>query len=290
MGERVTFKFEKLGDVESAQGFVESVFRLRKATNNPKLVYRGHGSIEYRLKPTIGRSHSYAGRTKTFAPEDEKDLLHRFRRRAYPHFQRHLPAGEALFIGRHYGLPTRILDWTANALYGLYFACISRKDEDGVVWAMRQGPSGMNPYDVAHLETEHNLVNWLAGDGIDEPLGKKTEDWVKVVYPIFNSPRIVAQDGTFTFHSNPWRALEDYRGVEFWKQRTDIEALYHWRVKATNKPAVIEDLSGLGITHRLVFPDLDGIARSIWETDVLWHEDKARQKVAHSGPKSEPAG
>lgn len=78
-------------------------------------------------------------------------------------------------------------------------------------------------------------------------------------------------------HSNPWRALEEYEGVEFWRQRTDIAALFCWRVEAASKGRIIADLSGLGITHRIVFPDLDGIARSIWETDVLWHPDSGGQ-------------
>ena len=274
---RVTFTFRRLGSVKSARHFIESVFHLRQATNNPKLVYRGHGDLTYRLLPSVGREARYASRKKLFSRTDEIDLLHRFRRRAYPHFGRSLSAGEALFIGRHHGLPTRLLDWTANALYGLYFACITKEKKDGAVWAMQQWPSALNPFEIASLESEEELANQYEGDKPDVPLGTQTHDWVKVVYPIFNSPRITAQDGTFTFHSNPWRALEDYKGVEFWSQRTDIAALYCWRVKAASKARIIADLSGLGITHRLVFPDLDGIARSIWETDVLWHGDKARR-------------
>jgi hypothetical protein len=271
MTERFTFAFKDCGSVKSAQAFVESVFRLRDKINNEKLVYRGHGSTTYLLRPTIGRPHTYAGRTKTFSDCDERDLLHRFRRRAYPHFERSLSAGEALFIGRHYGLPSRILDWTANALYGLYFACISREKEPGIVWAMRQRPSALDPYDIAGYKSEDELFDAFLGDKRNTKLSTRTDDWVKVVYPIFNTPRIVAQDGTFTFHSNPWRALEQYRGVEFWSARTDIAALYSWRVEAKSKPRLIADLSGLGVTHRIVFPDLDGIARSLWETDVLWH-------------------
>ena len=32
----------------------------------------------------------------------------------------------------------------------------------------------------------------------------------------------------------------------------------------------LRELSGLGITRRTAFPDLDGVARSLWETQVLW--------------------
>jgi hypothetical protein len=51
--------------------------------------------------------------------------------------------------------------------------------------------------------------------------------------------------------------------------------LYCWSIDRRHKPKLIADLSGLGITHRMVFPDLDGLARSIWETEVLWRSDSA---------------
>jgi hypothetical protein len=50
----------------------------------------------------------------------------------------------------------------------------------------------------------------------------------------------------------------------------DIERLYWWCVLMQNKIPIIRELSGLGITHRTVYPDLDGIAKILWETEVLW--------------------
>ena len=35
---------------------------------------------------------------------------------------------------QHYGLPTRILDITANTLVALYFAVSENEDKDGVVY------------------------------------------------------------------------------------------------------------------------------------------------------------
>jgi hypothetical protein len=43
-----------------------------------------------------------------------------------------------LYVGRHYGLPTRCVDWTSNPLTGLFFACRRKFDEDGVVWWMNE--------------------------------------------------------------------------------------------------------------------------------------------------------
>jgi hypothetical protein len=41
-----------------------------------------------------------------------------------------------LFVGRHYGLPTRCVDWTSNCLKGLFFACRREFNKPGIVWWM----------------------------------------------------------------------------------------------------------------------------------------------------------
>jgi hypothetical protein len=42
-------------------------------------------------------------------------------------------------------------------------------------------------------------------------------------------------------------------------------------VPAEKKTLLVEQLSELGLTQRSMFPDLDGVARSLWETEVLWN-------------------
>jgi hypothetical protein len=93
---------------------------------------------------------------------------------------------------------------------------------------------------------------------------------VKLVHPFYNSPRLLAQDGAFTWHSDPWTPLEDYVGQTFKPEHLDIQQLFQWIIPSGEKEGILEDLSGLGITHRSVYPNLDGIAESLWETEVLW--------------------
>jgi hypothetical protein len=270
---KVAFTVEDLGDARSIVDYVGRCIGLRAGDQSLKFLHRGQPCGSDPLRPTIGRTWRYGGRQKQFTVRDEVHLLHRFRRRVYPLLGKLTPL-EALFVARHYGLPTRLLDWTANALFALYFSCASQAGVDGAVWSIRQRDdlerTALDPFELAKIDTEEGLLRPHASRR--RPRAKPSEEQVKILFPILNSPRIVAQDGIFTLHANPHASLQDYSGAAFPPGEMDIHSVHCVHVRARYKTAILEELNGLGITHRTVFPDLDGIARSLWETEVLWSQ------------------
>ncbi len=54
---------------------------------------------------------------------------------------------EILSMMQHYGVPTRLLDVTTNALVALYFTCASNFDKDGVVYVMNVEKSAIKQFD-----------------------------------------------------------------------------------------------------------------------------------------------
>ena len=126
----------------------------------------------------------------------------------------------------------------------------------------RVGGNDIDPFEFALQRDEKSVLEFL---------GPPTLDYLKIIYPFYNSPRLVAQDGAFTVHSDPWKPIEAYVSTEFDCTNLHLEALYFWCIPAADKVGIIEELSGLGITERTVYPDLDALAKSLWETEVLWN-------------------
>jgi hypothetical protein len=58
-----------------------------------------------------------------------------------------------LFLARHYGLPTRFFDWTANPLAALWFACSDHEIKDGKIWGIARIPCEDFDLDVLSLAT-----------------------------------------------------------------------------------------------------------------------------------------
>jgi len=252
-----TFTKEDRGPINSVARFAQSIAEL---SGDQKLWFRGHAKSFWPLIPTIGREQCYGGKRRTLRPDDEWTLLHRFRRRCYAEMGRAISPIEAMFLARHHGLPTRLLDWTASALVALYFACTEAAEEDGRLWVISSYDerADIDVFDLIHITRDDELIERMGEQGI------------RILFPFLNSPRVIAQDGIYTIHPDPWRPLDCYQNEPFEKGWLDIERLYAWAIPSSAKIEILRQLSNLGITRRTVFPDLDGIARSLWETQVLW--------------------
>jgi hypothetical protein len=138
------------------------------------LVYRGQRE-DTRLAPKLSRLRP---RDMTRA-ELERVMVNEFIRTAPPHLDI-VPAStvEWLAVAQHYGMATRLLDWTLNPLAALWFAVARKPGKgDGVVWILQSE-------DLEDLGDEDAL----------------SIERVKLVRPRHIVGRIVSQLGTFTIH------------------------------------------------------------------------------------------
>lgn len=193
----------------------------------------------------------------------ELRLLNRFRQRSVPFLESRPPESdwENLFLMQHYGVPTRLLDWSENAFVALWFALGAHKTgRTPVVWVI--DPYTLNRQVFSHQKYQGGVFS--VGDvqliGYEPKAEMSNMNAAPVaVYGTHNSPRIVAQRGVFTIAGKDTRPLEDFAS-EF-KGKADFIS----RIDVTTGTAVelASELRGAGFTESMIFPDLEGLAREL---------------------------
>jgi hypothetical protein len=207
--------------------------------------YRGHGDVEWPLLPTAGRACYYTGR--------ELGRFNVWREQAIG-FDSDLPANdwESLAVAQHHGLATRLLDWTWNPLVAAYFATAASGNVDGAIYCYF--PQLYVDVQVATFESI---------------------DRVAAYRPRALTPRLVRQNGLFTYHPQPNLALT---ASHLCPPLTGPD-LVMIRIPAAKKASMRDTLNVYGINDVNLFPGLDGLSRHInWLTRVQVERDSKRRK------------
>lgn len=152
---------------------------------------------------------------------------------------------ELLSIAQHHGMPTRLLDWTANALAGLWFAVSAYppNDEDhGVVWVL-DGP---------------NEKTFNSNDDIFN-LGK-----TYFFQPSHLDRRIPAQSAWLSIH----RPGSERRFLPLEEHERYRDKLRQFVIPRELFDSLRQELRLLGVSHASLFPDLSGLSADI-EVDLM---------------------
>lgn len=246
----------------SLPAYMEVVQKLQRVAGHP-LWFRGNNRESYKLVPTLYRHKS--AKAQDELRKLERQLMARFRQRSLPYHSRNLQDDwEALFFMQHYGVPTRLLDWTENPLIALYFALMSshvthsqrNASASCIIWVL--DPSVWNQAALRHVSySEGPLTTGDEDLNGYAPASTTMGNFPVALYGAHNSPRIVAQQGVFTIFGSYRRSMDTLVSDGEFPE----DALTAIVIEPNRILPMRRSLLEQGIIETVVFPDLEGLAR-----------------------------
>lgn len=234
-----------------AESWNEKLGRFRS-----RYAFRGLSDSNYKLESRLAR---HGGDFRKL----EKHLLRNFKKYAHRSVVEKDSIWNWLSVAQHYGLPTRLLDWTYSPFVAMHFATadIDTFNVDGVIWAVNYVKTHNILPEKLSRKLEEEGANVFTVEMLFESIKSLTElenlssdPFILFFEPPSIDDRIVNQFAFFSMSSdsrvvlNSW--LEDK--MDFWRKIV-IPAKLKWEIR--------DKLDQANITERVLFPGLDGLTK-----------------------------
>ncbi len=220
-----------------------------------RVAFRGLSDAAYDLETTLIRlGGPYV--------DLERHLLRNFRKYAHRSYAQGDSIWHWLSLAQHYGLPTRLLDWTYSPLVALHFATsnINRFDRDGALWVVSYVEAHKLLPQRLRLALESDGANVFTVEMLGDCMSSLSEFRALSEQPLtlfFEPPslddRIVNQFAFFSVMSDPTLALNRwlYNQPITWRKIL-IPAELKWEIR--------DKLDQSNITERVLMPGLEGLS------------------------------
>lgn len=249
--------------IKSLSGYINAIKKLKNGLikNGADIWFRGVSDKSYELVPGI--------LWRNISEPNHLGMIEEWLNEYLLYSSEELKDGFDIYaLAQHYGLPTRLLDWTTSPLIALYFALEKEElNEKRIVWAI--DPLLLNKKKIKweghlsisdrYLRKQFDLDKYLP-----EPLGghdeKKMLDGPIAIRVQPKNRRIISQKGCFTLHGKSTDNIDNILGTV----NKGIVKLEINGKLTRNK--ILEELYILGISEDTIFQDLDAFSKRLKRT------------------------
>ena len=243
-------------EIKSWSIFIEIIQGLQLGSQRlAKYLFRGQADARWDLESSFGR-HAKNNDVR-WALDREFHMQRLFRLDAHnyissPILPSHTNQLELWWSAmQHYGVSTRLLDWSCSPFVAAYFAVEDLSDKDGAIW-------------IVHPHTVNKVAKDKYGfDGIEFVDRFITEDDTDLLWfyePAVKTDRMLAQQCCFSVAANP---IKEHSKILL--SNHDEGCLYKYTIPSHLKVEFLRNLNYMNITARTIYPGLDGLGKSVQE-------------------------
>lgn len=248
--------------------------------------FRGHKEASWELFSSLSRHLRDFVPGRSVWQEREARAVRIFRRKAHNYLEDLRTLDDdlrCLALMQHHGAPTRLLDFTKSPYVAAFFALESATG-DAAVYALNT-PALWHCAPVNAPELTHDEIDPRKPENFERYFTTNKFEVVWTGEPRAMDRRLLAQSGTFVLPGLLEKPVEEillsYHSSEPLIRKIILPA-------RTVRMEFMRSLYRMNLTNATLFPDLDGLARSVaFELEVIWQgllPDWKREDVTSRPP------
>ena len=205
-----------------------------------KYVFRGQGNASWDLVTSFDRT--YGSLSNSDRRKAEKELIDAFCTNSDRHVKSHykfsgMTMFEKMSLAQHYGVPTRLLDWSYSPFISAYFA-----------YAYSNDYSKANSIAIWGLDKGHDIWN-DKGVSIEESIGLDNDHQKR-------------QLGCFTMLRSPAKSINEFVDMCYSSGEDVTGALTKIEIPASDFKTALHELEGMNISASTIFGGFAGCAEA----------------------------